>query len=84
MGRICFQTSRIQFLDEPLLRSCYMTGLEGIAWEREITFAGTRLMIDRQTHESGHFFSPGDQKTVSSSCWEPRVCERAKMIIIWK
>ncbi|MAX20802.1 MAG: hypothetical protein CMJ60_01315, partial [Planctomycetaceae bacterium] len=58
MGRICFQTSRIQFLDEPLLRSCYMTGLEGIAWEREITFAGTRLMIDRQTHESGHFFFP--------------------------
>lgn len=58
MGRICFQTSRIQFLDEPLLRSCYMTGLEGIAWQRDMTFSGNRLMIDRQTHESGHFFFP--------------------------
>ena len=63
MGRICFQTSRIQFLDEPLLRSCYMTGLEGIAWEREITFSGTRLTIDRQTHESGHFFFPWRSET---------------------
>ena len=58
MGRICFQTSRIQFLDEQLLRNCYMTGLEGIAWERDITLSGSRLMIDRQTHESGHFFFP--------------------------
>ncbi|MBA62129.1 MAG: hypothetical protein CMJ76_07160 [Planctomycetaceae bacterium] len=58
MGRICFQTSRIQFLDEQLLRSCYMTGLEGIAWERELIVSGNRLMIDRQTHESGHFFFP--------------------------
>ena len=58
MGRICFQTSRIQFLDEQLLRNCYMTGLEGIAWERDITLSGSRLMIDRQTHESGHVFFP--------------------------
>ena len=58
MGRICFQTSRIQFLDEQLLRSCYMTGLEGIAWERDISISGNRLMIDRRTHESGHFYFP--------------------------
>tara|TARA_B100000676_G_scaffold299110_1_gene342984 strand:+ start:27608 stop:29053 length:1446 start_codon:yes stop_codon:yes gene_type:complete len=62
MGRICFQTSRIQYLDEQLLRSCYMTGLEGIAWERNIAFADDRLIVDRQTHESGHFFFPWRNK----------------------
>ncbi|HCA49600.1 MAG TPA: hypothetical protein DEP12_04265, partial [Planctomycetaceae bacterium] len=39
-----------------------MTGLEGIAWERNIAFADDRLIVDRQTHESGHFFFPWRNK----------------------
>ena len=61
MGQICFQTTPLTDVEEPRLRRLYMTGIEGIAWEREVSFSHDRIMVDRSTHESGRLFVPWER-----------------------
>ena len=58
MGQICFQTTPLTDVEQPRLRRLYMTGIEGIAWERDVSFSGDRIIVDRSTHESGRLFVP--------------------------
>ena len=58
MGQIRFHTSYVTDVEQQRLRRCYMVGMEGIAWERELRISEKMLIIDRSTHESGKLFAP--------------------------
>jgi len=58
MGQMRFHTSCVTDAEQQRLRRCYMVGMEGIAWERELRVSEKRLVIDRFTHESGKLFVP--------------------------
>ena len=58
MGQIRFHTSYVTDAEQQRLRRCYMVGMEGIAWERELRVSEKMLVIDRSTHESGKLFVP--------------------------
>ena len=58
MGQIRFHTSYVTDAEQQRLRRCYMVGMEGIAWERELRISEKMLVIDRSTHESGKLFVP--------------------------
>jgi hypothetical protein len=58
MGQIRFHTSYVTDAEQQRLRRCYMVGMEGIAWERELRISEKMLVIERSTHESGKLFVP--------------------------
>ena len=58
MGQIRFHTSYVTDAEQKRLRRCYMVGIEGIAWERELRISEKMLVIDRSTQESGKLFVP--------------------------
>ena len=58
MGQMRFHTSYMTDAELQRLRRCYMVGMEGIAWERELSISEKMLVIDRSTHESGKLFVP--------------------------
>ena len=58
MGQIRFHTSYVTDAEQYRLRRCYMVGMEGIAWERELRISENMLVVDRSIHESGKLFVP--------------------------
>ena len=58
MGQIRFHTSYVNDDEQHRLRRCYMVGMEGIAWERELRISEKMLVVGRSTHESGKLFVP--------------------------
>ena len=58
MGQIRFHTSYVTTTEQQRLRRCYMVGMEGIAWERELRISEKMLVIERSTQESGKLFAP--------------------------